>query len=63
MQAGFVWIGYRLYTAELYPTVIRSIAASTFSIASQFGSIVGPQLIFIRKYWHSAPYMGATIAL
>ncbi|KAI6175800.1 hypothetical protein M3Y97_00728900 [Aphelenchoides bicaudatus] len=59
----FVWIGYKLYTTELYPTVIRSIALSTFSIASQFGSIVGPQLIYIRKYWHSAPYLGVVIAM
>lgn len=34
-----------------------------FSIASQIGSIIGPQLIYIRKYWHSAPYMGVVITM
>lgn len=34
-----------------------------FSIASQLGSIVGPQLIYIRKYWHSAPYLGVVITM
>jgi hypothetical protein len=77
IQAGFVWIAYKLYTTELFPTVIRSIALSTFrldilntpffnnkfSITSQIGSIIGPQLIYIRKYWHSAPYLGVVVAL
>ncbi|KAI6236272.1 hypothetical protein M3Y95_00139900 [Aphelenchoides besseyi] len=63
IQAGLVWIAYKLYTTELFPTVIRSIALGTFSIAAQFGSIVGPQLIYIRKYWHSAPYAACVCAL
>ncbi|KAI6214276.1 Ligand-gated ion channel 50 [Aphelenchoides besseyi] len=63
MLAGLVWIAYKLYTTELFPTVIRSIALGTFSIAAQFGSIVGPQLIYIRKYWHSAPYAACVCAL
>lgn len=45
---GFVWITYKLYTTELFPTVVRSIALSTFSIASQLGSVIGPQLIYFR---------------
>ncbi|KAI6187315.1 hypothetical protein M3Y98_00229500 [Aphelenchoides besseyi] len=63
IQAGMVWIAYKLYSTELFPTVIRSIALGTFSIAAQFGSIVGPQLIYIRKYWHSAPYAACVCAL
>ncbi|CAD5219764.1 unnamed protein product [Bursaphelenchus okinawaensis] len=61
VMTGFVWIVYKLYTTELFPTVVRSIALSTFSVASQLGSVTGPQLIYIRKYWHYAPYLGVVL--
>lgn len=61
-ETGLVWIVYKLYTTELFPTVIRTIALSTFSCTSLMGSALGPQLIFLKKYWHSAPYLGASVS-
>uniref|UniRef100_A0A915DHB8 Uncharacterized protein n=1 Tax=Ditylenchus dipsaci TaxID=166011 RepID=A0A915DHB8_9BILA len=63
IQTGFVYVAYKLYTTELFPTVIRTIALSTFSCTSLLGTVIGPQLIYLKKYWHSAPYLGATISL
>uniref|UniRef100_A0A7E4V3A2 MFS domain-containing protein n=1 Tax=Panagrellus redivivus TaxID=6233 RepID=A0A7E4V3A2_PANRE len=61
LEFGLVWIAYKLYTTELFPTCVRSIALSTFSCTSLLGSIATPQLTYLSKYWHPAPYSGATL--
>lgn len=62
LESGLVWIAYKLYTTELFPTCIRSIALSTFSSTSLFGSFIAPQIVYFSKFWHPAPYAGACIA-
>ncbi|TKR70084.1 hypothetical protein L596_022152 [Steinernema carpocapsae] len=61
VESSLVWIAYKLYTTELFPTVIRAIALSTFSTTSLLGSVLAPQMIYLKKYWHPLPYCGAAI--
>ncbi|VDM40486.1 unnamed protein product [Toxocara canis] len=61
VESGFVWMIYKVYTTELFPTVIRTIALSTFSITSLIGSVLSPQLVYLAKFWHPSPYFGAAI--
>uniref|UniRef100_A0A914Y0H5 Major facilitator superfamily (MFS) profile domain-containing protein n=1 Tax=Panagrolaimus superbus TaxID=310955 RepID=A0A914Y0H5_9BILA len=61
LESGLVWIAYKLYTTELFPTCIRSIALSTFSCVSMIGSMATPQLTYISRFWHPAPYSGAAL--
>uniref|UniRef100_A0A8C2ZR70 Solute carrier family 22 member 21 n=1 Tax=Cyclopterus lumpus TaxID=8103 RepID=A0A8C2ZR70_CYCLU len=53
------------YTAELYPTVLRTTAVGACSMASRFGSIIAPYFIYLRSYSISLPYilMGSMMAL
>ncbi|VDD89357.1 unnamed protein product [Enterobius vermicularis] len=60
-ESGFVWFAYKLYTTELYPTVIRTTALNVFSTTSLIGSVMSPQLVYLSKFWHPAPYFGAAI--
>uniref|UniRef100_A0A915D7T0 Uncharacterized protein n=1 Tax=Ditylenchus dipsaci TaxID=166011 RepID=A0A915D7T0_9BILA len=59
LETGLVWNAYKIYTTELFPTCIRSIALSTFSCTSLLGSMATPQLTYMSKTWHPAPYLGA----
>ena len=61
LESGLVWIAYKLYTTELFPTCVRSIALSTFSSVSMIGSMATPQLTYLSRYWHPAPYSGAAL--
>ncbi|KAG8008533.1 Solute carrier family 22 member 4 [Nibea albiflora] len=45
------------YTAELYPTVLRTTAVGTCSMASRIGSIIAPYFIYLRSYSISLPYI------
>ncbi|XP_047463094.1 solute carrier family 22 member 5-like [Mugil cephalus] len=53
------------YTAELYPTVLRTTAIGACSMASRIGSIAAPFFIYLRSYSVSLPYilMGSITAL
>ncbi|KAM9333636.1 organic cation/carnitine transporter 2 [Pholidichthys leucotaenia] len=53
------------YTAELYPTVLRTTAVGTCSMASRIGSIIAPFFIHLRSYSISLPYflMGSLTTL
>ncbi|XP_068591099.1 organic cation/carnitine transporter 2-like [Cebidichthys violaceus] len=53
------------YTAELYPTVLRTTAMGACSMASRLGSIIAPYFIYLRSYSISLPYilMGSITAL
>jgi len=61
VESSLVWIAYKLYTTELFPTVIRTIALNTFSCTSLLGSVLSPQMIYLKKYWHPLPYCGAAL--
>uniref|UniRef100_A0A914VH80 Major facilitator superfamily (MFS) profile domain-containing protein n=1 Tax=Plectus sambesii TaxID=2011161 RepID=A0A914VH80_9BILA len=61
VEIGLVWVAYKTYTVELFPTVIRTIAVNTFSLSSMLGSILAPQLIYLKTFWHPMPYAGAAL--
>uniref|UniRef100_A0A914VBZ8 Major facilitator superfamily (MFS) profile domain-containing protein n=1 Tax=Plectus sambesii TaxID=2011161 RepID=A0A914VBZ8_9BILA len=61
VEIGLVWVAYKTYTTELFPTVIRTIALNTFSLSSNIGTALAPQLIYLRYYWHPMPYAGAAV--
>ncbi|XP_057677087.1 organic cation/carnitine transporter 2-like [Corythoichthys intestinalis] len=45
------------YSAELYPTVVRTTALGACSMASRIGSILAPYILYLRSYSVSLPYM------
>ncbi|XP_023325051.1 organic cation transporter protein [Eurytemora carolleeae] len=51
-----------VYTAELFPTVIRSQAVGTCSLVARIGGITALLLDLIKKFWEPAPVfiMGCT---
>lgn len=42
-----------VYTAELYPTVVRNMGVGVSSTASRLGSILSPYFVYLGKF-HSA---------
>uniref|UniRef100_A0A914EFU3 Uncharacterized protein n=1 Tax=Acrobeloides nanus TaxID=290746 RepID=A0A914EFU3_9BILA len=62
LETGIVWIAYKLYSTELFPTVIRTIALTTFSSTSLLGFIISPQLVYLKRYWHPTPFFVAAIS-
>ncbi|XP_024121231.1 solute carrier family 22 member 5 isoform X2 [Oryzias melastigma] len=45
------------YTAEVYPTVLRTTAVGACSMASRIGGIISPFFIYLRNYSASLPYI------
>lgn len=39
-----------VYTAELYPTVVRNMGVGVSSTASRLGSILSPYFVYLGKY-------------
>ncbi|XP_054555079.1 solute carrier family 22 member 16 isoform X2 [Talpa occidentalis] len=46
-----------LYTAELYPTVIRSLAVGSGSMVSRIGAIFSPALVQLTDVWKYLPQL------
>lgn len=46
-----------VFTAELYPTLVRNMAVGTTSMASRVGSIVAPYFVYLGAYNRLLPYM------
>ncbi|XP_059398675.1 solute carrier family 22 member 4-like [Carassius carassius] len=46
-----------IYTAELYPTVLRNLGMGLCSSAARLGSITAPYIIFLGTYNRSLPYI------
>ncbi|XP_062976772.1 organic cation/carnitine transporter 2-like [Elgaria multicarinata webbii] len=46
-----------VYTAELYPTVVRNMGVGACSMASRFGSILSPYFVYLGAYDRFLPYI------
>ncbi|XP_021011005.1 solute carrier family 22 member 21, partial [Mus caroli] len=46
-----------VYTAELYPTVVRNMGVGVSSTASRLGSILSPYFVYLGAYDRRLPYM------
>lgn len=46
-----------VYTAELYPTVVRNMGVGVSSTASRLGSILAPYFIYLGAYDRFLPYI------
>ncbi|KAM7119372.1 solute carrier family 22 member 16-like isoform 2-T2 [Ciconia maguari] len=44
-----------LYTAELYPTIVRSLAVGSGSMMCRAGSVVAPFCVYLRSVWIFMP--------
>ncbi|XP_013378671.1 solute carrier family 22 member 15-like [Lingula anatina] len=49
-------VGY-IYTAELFPTVIRSIGSGAASMAGRIGGVVAPQFTYLDKVSKELPFI------
>ncbi|XP_032856167.2 solute carrier family 22 member 16 isoform X3 [Tyto alba] len=47
-----------LYTAELYPTIVRSLAVGSGSMMCRVGSVVAPFCVYLRSVWIFMPLVG-----
>ncbi|XP_078505246.1 solute carrier family 22 member 16-like [Lissotriton helveticus] len=46
-----------LYTAELYPTIIRSLAVGSGSMLCRMGSVVAPFCVYLMDVWIFFPQL------
>ncbi|XP_074865883.1 solute carrier family 22 member 4 [Carettochelys insculpta] len=46
-----------VYTAELYPTLVRNMAVGAASMSSRVGSIIAPYFVYLDAYDRFLPYM------
>nr|KAF6482069.1 solute carrier family 22 member 4 [Molossus molossus] len=46
-----------VFTAELYPTLVRNMAVGVTSMASRVGSIIAPYFVYLGAYNRVLPYM------
>lgn len=46
-----------LYTCELYPTVIRSLAVGSGSMMCRAGSVVAPFCVYLKDFWIYMPQL------
>ncbi|KAK2152867.1 hypothetical protein LSH36_316g08008 [Paralvinella palmiformis] len=52
----------QIWTAELFPTVIRNQAVGIGSVSARIGSMLSPQIVFLGEFYYLAPYI-ITISL
>ncbi|XP_021409490.2 solute carrier family 22 member 16 isoform X1 [Lonchura striata] len=50
-----------LYTAELYPTIVRSLAVGSGSMMCRVGSVVAPFCVYLRSVWIFMPLVGTCL--
>ncbi|XP_003217438.2 solute carrier family 22 member 4 [Anolis carolinensis] len=46
-----------VYTAELYPTIVRNMAVGAASMSSRVGSIIAPYFVYLGAYDRFLPYI------
>uniref|UniRef100_A0A4W3J7Y4 Solute carrier family 22 member 5-like n=1 Tax=Callorhinchus milii TaxID=7868 RepID=A0A4W3J7Y4_CALMI len=46
-----------IYSAELFPTVVRNMGLGACSMASRFGSVVSPYIVYLGKFNKELPFI------
>ena len=41
------WAALQVFSAELFPTVVRNIGVGTCSFSARIGAIVAPQIVYL----------------
>lgn len=50
-----IWRILHLYSAELFPTVVRNMARGICNVAAKIGSLISPAVVFLRSiYFYSS---------
>ncbi|VDL64955.1 unnamed protein product, partial [Nippostrongylus brasiliensis] len=51
------WKINHLYSAELFPTVVRNMARAICNVGARLGSVVAPMVVHLRTIHHLIPYI------
>uniref|UniRef100_A0A914DPP7 Major facilitator superfamily (MFS) profile domain-containing protein n=1 Tax=Acrobeloides nanus TaxID=290746 RepID=A0A914DPP7_9BILA len=51
------WKINHLYSAELFPTVVRNMCRAICNVGARFGSLIAPGIIHMRHQWELLPYL------
>ncbi|KAE9416816.1 hypothetical protein Angca_004019, partial [Angiostrongylus cantonensis] len=51
------WKINHLYSAELFPTVVRNMARAICNVGSRFGSVAAPMVVHLRAVHYLLPYL------
>ncbi|VDM58021.1 unnamed protein product [Angiostrongylus costaricensis] len=57
------WKINHLYSAELFPTVVRNMARAICNVGSRFGSVVAPMVVHLRAVHYLLPYLAFALFL
>lgn len=47
-----LWLIASLLSVELYPTAVRNLANSLFSMVGRVGAIIAPQILFLVSFYN-----------
>lgn len=49
------WAALQVFSAEIFPTVVRNIGVASCSLCARIGAIVAPQIVFLGSKSNAAP--------